>query len=155
MNRIDLKSGLEAVDQAWDYPHEYIMLEDIQNEFTLGGQVYDQFKKTADQIIDFLETLNGYLDKTAFKIAYRVRDEFLIYCYHNSQLKKKPDNWLDICLDELTVMKILSRIEGDETKVQDVLNNLKKQLDEKTYPKSASKLEEMNEKLKFGYTSFW
>ena len=52
-------------------------------------------------------------------------------------------------------MKILSRIEGDETKVEDVLKDLIKELDEKKYHKSASKLDEMKEKLKFSYTSFW
>ena len=77
-------------------------------------------------------------------------------------------------LDEITSMKILSRIEGDTTKVSDTfLEELKKTVAEglkdvsgeeysnkkdeegKTYSVSLAKLEEMKDRLKSGYTSFW
>jgi hypothetical protein len=51
-------------------------------------------------------------------------------------------------------MKILSRIEGDETKTSDVIERLLKVLNS-AYPKSNKKLNEMKSKLQFGYTSFW
>ena len=69
-------------------------------------------------------------------------------------------------LDEITSMKILSRIEGDDTKVKNSLLNALSQTiteglntltDEDHLVKSVSvaKLEEMKNRLQFGYTSFW
>ena len=69
-------------------------------------------------------------------------------------------------LDEVTNMKILSRIEGDDTKVTDsLLDNLKRVIteeltkisDEFAAEKSVSlkKLNEMKQRLISGYTSFW
>lgn len=155
MNEIDFAKGLEEQDTAWNYPEEFIDYEVIKNEFTLGGEVYKIDKELSDEVIEYLNDLNNILDKTSFKIAYRVRDEFLIYCYHNSLLDDKPDNWFDQCLDELTLMKVISRIEGDETKVREVLSGLETFLDIERFPKTSTKLEEMIKKLKFGYTSYW
>jgi len=69
-------------------------------------------------------------------------------------------------LDEITSMKVLSRIEGDDTKVSDeLLDNLSKTIEdelktvsgEENTVKSISlaKLKEMKAKLVSGYTSFW
>lgn len=65
-------------------------------------------------------------------------------------------------LDEITSMKILSRIEGDEEKVKaELLASLKavvsKMLPENMRDSSVSlaKLDEMEKKLSSGYTSFW
>ena len=76
-------------------------------------------------------------------------------------------------LDEITSMKILSRIEGDETKIDNLLDRLtitvaeqlkdvsgkdysaKKDEANKEYSVSLAKLKEMQERLKSGYTSFW
>lgn len=76
-------------------------------------------------------------------------------------------------LDEITSMKILSRIEGNETKIGNLLDKLertiserlkvtsgkdyspKKDDKEKVYSVSLAKLEEMKGRLKSGYTSFW
>lgn len=154
INNIDLKTGLDGVDKAWQYPDVYLGNELLFSEYTIGGQVYTLFPE-AVLVIDFLEKLNEYLDKTAFKVAYRVRDEFLIYCYHNSEMQGMPDNWLNQCLDELTLMKVLSRLEGDHSKVEKVLSDLIVFLDKRKYPKSASKLAEMKDKLEFGYTTYW
>src|SRR5690606_37858118 len=97
-------------------------------------------------IVKYLEDVNSDLDKTPFKIAYRVRDEFLIYSYHNSLLADKPLNWLDVCLDEMTHMKILSRIEGDASKAGAVIDKLLHRLPEE-YARSRAKLEEMKSRL--------
>ena len=55
----------------------------------------------------------------------------------------------------MTSMKILSRIEGDETKTGSVLSNLQRVLTA-DYKKSNTKLKEMETRLSTsGYTSFW
>lgn len=69
-------------------------------------------------------------------------------------------------LDEITSMKILSRIEGDDTKVKDSLLNTLSQtitdglneITDEEHPVksvSAAKLDEMKNRLQSGYTSFW
>lgn len=69
----------------------------------------------------------------------------------------------------MTSMKILSRIEGDSDRTQSVLDKLKALVDERIValippaedgkPQqrsiSATKIKEMIEKLKSGFTSYW
>ena len=152
MNNVDLTAGLELSKNDWSYPSTYIANDEVIGLFTSGAEVYSQTFKEKDEVIGFLKKINNELDGTPFKIAYRVRDEFLIYCFYASQ--NQTANWLINALDEMTCMKILSRIEGDETKTGGVIEKLLKVLDA-TYPKSHNKLNEMKNKLQFGYTSFW
>jgi energy-coupling factor transporter ATP-binding protein EcfA2 len=155
MNNVDLAAGLDLNTEDWGYPKsndEYFNSDDVIGKYTSGAEVYSIDFKEKDEIINFLKKINNELEGTPFKIAYRVRDEFLIYCFYASL--KPTNDWLTIALDEMTSMKILSRIEGDETKTGDIIEKLLKLLD-LTYPKSNNKLNEMKNKLQFGYTSFW
>lgn len=152
MNNVDLTAGLDLSKNDWSYPNTFITRDDVIGQYTSGAEVYSQDFKEKAEVIDFLKKINNELEGTPFKIAYRVRDEFLIYCYYASQ--NPTANWLTKALDEMTSMKILSRIEGDETKTGDVIEKLLKILNT-NYPKSNLKLNEMKNKLQFGYTSFW
>ena len=70
-------------------------------------------------------------------------------------------------MDEITSMKVLSRIEGDDIKVSDAFldklsNTIKEKLEEIAGEEkedigsiSLKKLEEMKAKLVLGHTSFW
>jgi len=154
MNDINLRAGLDANKNDWEYPSEFINAENIIGTLTTGSEVYEEDKDLADKVINFLEKINTYLEGTPFKIAYRVRDEFLIYCFHASQ-NQTNGNWFDNALDEMTTMKILSRIEGDEVRTGDVIRGLQKILTP-DYKKSNAKLNEMETRLQnSGYTSFW
>ena len=154
MNEVNLSSGLDHNDSDWTYESQPIAAELLLGKLTNGGQAYSQLSE-GKEFVEFLEGLNKKLDGTPFKIAYRVRDEFLIYCYYSSSLSRENTNWLTTALDELTCMKILSRIEGDENKAGDVLSNLRLHLGNR-FPKSQAKLQEMINRLeKSGYTSFW
>lgn len=105
-------------------------------------------------------------------MAYRTRNEFLLYVVNNLPYCK-DENGKDLeqgyvvarALDEITSMKVLSRIEGDDTKISDkLLDNLSKAIEdglktisgEDNTVKSISlaKLKEMKAKLVSGYTSF-
>lgn len=153
MNNVDLTAGLDSIKNDWSYPETYITSKEIIGDFTSGAEVVNEFAESKN-VINFLINLNTELEGTPFKIAYRVRDEFLIYCYYAS-LSKSDSNWLTNALDEMTSMKILSRIEGDETKTGSVLSNLQRVLTV-DYNKSNTKLKEMEARLSTsGYTSFW
>jgi hypothetical protein len=154
MNVVDLHSGLGNEDSHWAYPDQFIALDAVVGEFTEGREVVDLFPEAA-QILTYLVDVNAILHDSPFKIAYRVRDEFLIYCYYASLQHPKPLNWLDNALDEMTSMKILSRIEGDEGKTGNLLSQLEGRLSS-SFNKSRTKLQEMRSKLETsGYTSFW
>ena len=153
MNNVDLTAGLDLNKNDWSYPDLYISNDEVIGKYTTGAEVYSQEFKEKDEIISYLQKVNSELDGTPFKVAYRVRDEFLIYCYYAS--KNKTANWLTNALDEMTNMKILSRIEGDEIKTSKVLSNFQR-IVTPDFKKSNAKLIEMETRLKsIGYTSFW
>jgi hypothetical protein len=123
------------------------------------------------------------LEGTPFKVAYRTRNEALLYVVNNLPYRQdedleegeelKEEYVIARALDEITNMKILSRIEGDETKVskafleelgkviKDELENIsecsfdKEETDEAYKSVSLAKLDEMKKRLDSGYTSFW
>lgn len=153
MNNVDLTAGLDNTKNDWSYPQTFISSKEVIGDFTSGAEVVNEFVESK-KVVDFLVKLNAELEGTPFKIAYRVRDEFLIYCYYAS-LNQTNSNWLTNALDEMTSMKILSRIEGDETKTGSVLSNLQRVLTA-DFKKSNAKLKEMEARLSTsGYTSFW
>ena len=138
-----------------------------------GVDVYGDNKDVCDKAIGYLSKLNEILEGTPFKVAYRTRNEFLLYVVNNlPYCKDKEGNELPEgyviarALDEITSMKILSRIEGDDTKVNvNLLDNLTNAIKDKlseiagkdnpVESVSIAKLKEMKNRLSSGYTSFW
>lgn len=66
-------------------------------------------------------------------IAYRTRNEFLMYAVNRRKLA--PDSQLWQTLDEMTSMKILSCIEGDSDRTKNVLERLKALVEEEIVAK--------------------
>lgn len=177
MNEVDLYGGLDS-------QYEKIGKLEFGNLIGTaveGVDVYADNKEVCDKVISYLKAINEKLERTPFKVAYRTRNEFLLYVVNNLPYNK-DENGEDIpqgvviarALDEITNMKILSRIEGDETKVsKDFLNDLcetiKRELNKisqkeysgtkdevgTVYAVSLAKLKEMIARLESGYTSFW
>ena len=177
MNEVNLKGGL-------DRHHEKIGKlgkEELIGEAVEGVDVYSRFEDVCNTAISYLEKINEKLEGTPFKIAYRTRNEVLLYVVNNLPYNKiegdeestyKTEFVVARALDEITNMKILSRIEGDETKVtaeflkelgttiqeglEAVFAELFDKEDDDVYTSvSLAKLDEMKERLKSGYTSFW
>lgn len=138
-----------------------------------GVDVYAANKDVCEMVLKYLEAVNEVLEGTPFKVAYRTRNDFLLYVVNNLPYNKGendeelPQGYVIArALDEITSMKVLSRIEGDDTKVSDnFLDSLSKTVEEglkavsgeENAVKSISlaKLKEMKAKLVSGYTSFW
>ena len=160
MNEVDLYGGLDS---------QYEKIGKLEAGNLIGTavegvDVYQDNKAVCDMALKYLEAVNTELEGTPFKVAYRTRNEFLLYVVNNVIAR---------ALDEITSMKILSRIEGDETKIGKLLDKLsatiaeqlkvvlekeyssKKDDGEKVYSVSLAKLEEMKKRLEGGYTSFW
>lgn len=165
MNEVDLHGGLEkGVGNDIGYIGNSIIGDAAE-----GCDVYEDNKELCDQVLAYLEQVNAILEGTPFKIAYRTRNEFLMYAVNRKKLDEKSQLWQS--LDEMTSMKILSRIEGDEERTKKVLEGLKTLVKEQIVDKigenadgtsalpgsiSATKIDEMLAKLKAtGFTSYW
>lgn len=70
----------------------------------------------AKTVLDYIKSINDSLENTPFKIAYRSRNEIMVYCFERT---RDGGVGLAQALDEATSMKILSRIEGDDQKLRD------------------------------------
>lgn len=176
MNDVDLYGGLT---------HRYEQIGKVSSEHLVGNavegvDVYESNKEVCEVVINYLQEINKKLEGTPFKVAYRTRNEFLLYIVNNLSYNKDDsgeelslDFVIARALDEITNMKILSRIEGDETKVSagfltELENTIKRSLEaishesfakeqtENTHKSiSLAKLSEMKKRLSSGYTSFW
>lgn len=178
MNEVDLTGGL---DTKYEQIGKLGAAELIGNAVE-GVDIYSTYKEVCDTSIEYLQKINDKLEGTPFKVAYRTRNEVLLYVVNNLPYNKiegddestyKEEFIIARALDEITSMKILSRIEGDETKVSKTfLDDLGKAIkegleavfaelfdeddDDDVYTSvSLAKLEEMNKRLDSGYTSFW
>ena len=169
MNEVDLYGGL--TDRHEEIGN--IGNNELVGTAVAGVDVYDDNKDVCDIAIGYLAKLNKVLEGTPFKVAYRTRNEFLLYVVNNlPYCKDKEGNELPQgfviarALDEITSMKILSRIEGDDTKVKEslldnLMNAIKDGLSEIAGEEnpvesvSIAKLKEMKDRLNSGYTSFW
>ena len=164
MNEVDLHGGLEkGVGNEIGYIGNSIIGDAAE-----GCDVYEDNKELCDQVLAYMEQVNNILEGTPFKIAYRTRNEFLMYAVNRKKLDEKSQLWQS--LDEMTSMKILSRIEGDEERTKKVLEGLKTLVEEQIASSitpaeedkpvqksiSATKIDEMLAKLKAtGFTSYW
>ena len=174
MNEVDLWRGLTD---------RYEPIERQSTETLIGTAV--EGRDVYDTCLNYLQSVNEVLEETPFKVAYRTRNEVLLYVVNNLPYNKSADGTtlpqeyvVARALDEITNMKILSRIEGDESKVRkDFLDSLVKTISEglksilddqngaesvvdndSLIEKSVSlaKLKEMTKKLEdSGYTSYW
>ena len=164
MNEVDLHGGLE---KGGGNEIGYIG-NSIIGDAAEGCDIYEDNRELCDQVLAYLEQVNAILEGTPFKIAYRTRNEFLMYAVNRKKLDEKSQLWQS--LDEMTSMKILSRIEGDEERTKRVLDSLKALVDvqivsaippaEEGKPTTKSisdaKIEEMQKKLQAtGFTSYW
>lgn len=154
MNEVDLKGGLEAGGAA---EFGYIG-EDLMGNAAEGKDIYADNQALCEDVIEYLGKVNDILEGTPFKIAYRTRNEFLLYAVNRLHFAPESEVWQT--LDEMTSMKILSRIEGDNERCERVLREMKNLLTETVGnhaedSASLKKIDEMLAKLKSGYTSYW
>lgn len=117
MNKVDFSGGLTKKDCRVAPISSEIILPDAVE----AADVYEANRMVCDLVISYLNDINETLEGTPFKVAYRTRNEFILYVLANLQYEGN-----DMCykliraLDEMTLMKILSRIEGDKNKLMNL-----------------------------------
>ena len=163
LNDVSDMYDLSNIDGEGDYEFGTIDLAAAKQSLTTGKEACDTAKDICGKVLGYLKAVNEKLDKTAFKIAYRSRNEIMIYCLEriNGDVVSLAE-----ALDEATSMKILSRIEGDSQHVTEKwLGELSELIsaelakidgyDESKCDICRGKLGDMKEQVQSGYTSFW
>lgn len=103
------------------------------------------------------DSLEAILGKTPFRIAYRVVNELILHFYalRWENQEAEFEELYNKALDNILMMKVLPRIEGNEDLVKEPLAQLATWT-EVEYPKANAKIVEMRERLECAhFTSFW
>lgn len=139
--------------------------EQFESKYLYLKQAYGDNKALIQKVSAQLEKINEQLQTIYAQVGYRVRDEICFYMLYNDEMKLlSEEQAFDFCV----MQKILPRISGADSTVEDLLKNLYEQFAGKAYdngktvsesaayPRSAKKVAEMLNRLyKDGFTSFW
>lgn len=119
----------------------------------------EQFKQN---VVAILKALNATLEDTPFKVAYRVQNELVLYFTEllRDDINADQNVLLISAFDDIMMMKVLPRIEGDDellgTESNGTLHDLLQFAQDNNLTKSIAKIEEMQNRLKRShFTSFW
>lgn len=150
-----------------EYPADdgdvWTMNDKLFGRFLQADYVLETYAEYADQIRkvlpDKLNKVNEVLRGTPFEVSYRVLNELTLYLATLLDEGMNFDAAVDAAFDQIVLMKILPRIEGDEDMFAiqgDTKNRLEKLME--VMPQASdswAKLDEMNKRLKSGFTRFW
>lgn len=122
----------------------------------LASENAEETDRLKREVANILTKLNDALNGTPFKVAYRVQNELMLYFYQ-LWLEDKTANWdtiLNTSVDQIMMMKVLPRIEGDIELLEKPLEKLINI--SASYPNATKKLKEMKDRLEHSqFTSFW
>ena len=107
----DLKAIVEAFEQNDDADLNALLVD----RHIEAREIIDDLGDVAKFTIDYLMRIIALLEGTPFKLGYRAANEALIYLQASQEFGQTDRI---AALDNFTLMKILSRIEGDETKLK-------------------------------------
>ena len=107
----DLKAIVKAFEEKDDADLNALLVD----RHIEAKERIDELGDDARFVIDYLKRINALLEGTPFKLGYRAANEALIYLQASKEFGE-PNSVA--ALDNFTLMKILSRIEGDETKLK-------------------------------------
>ena len=158
MNEVSYDDFISGVSEN-DIPNLTSM-----NSLLVNRPIKAQAVKDEDsyKVIDFLKSINDILEGTPYKLGYRAANEAVLYV---ASAKTFGNGSLASSLDDFTLMKILSRIEGDDAKLktaegkdllEELMNLLNTTFGEDVETKSQTKLNQMiNILRREHFVSFW
>lgn len=106
---------LKAIVKAFEENDEADLNALLVDRHIEAREIIDDLGDDARFAIDYLKRINALLEGTPFKLGYRAANEALIYLQASQEFGQTDRI---SALDNFTLMKILSRIEGDETKLK-------------------------------------
>lgn len=107
----DLKAMVKAFEENGDADLNALLVDRHIEAREVMGELGDD----ATFVINYLKRINALLEGTPFKLGYRAANEALIYLQASKEFGQADRM---AAMDSFTLMKILSRIEGDETKLK-------------------------------------
>lgn len=107
----DLKAIVKAFEENGDADLNALLVD----RHIEAREVMDELGDDATFVINYLKRINALLEGTPFKLGYRAANEALIYLQASKELGQADRM---AAMDSFTLMKILSRIEGDATKLK-------------------------------------
>ena len=107
----DLKAIVKAFEENDDADLNALLVD----RHIEAKEIIEELGEDAQFAINYLKRINALLEGTPFKLGYRAANEALIYLQASQEFGQT--NRI-AALDNFTQMKILSRIEGDETKLK-------------------------------------
>lgn len=107
----DLKAIVKAFEENEDADLNSLLVD----RHIEAKEIIDELGEDSQFAIDYLKRINALLEGTPFKLGYRAANEALIYLQSSREFGQSDRI---AALDNFTLMKILSRIEGDETKLK-------------------------------------
>lgn len=107
----DFKAIVQAFEENGDADLNALLVD----RHIEAREIIDDLGDDAKFAIDYLKRINALLEGTPFKLGYRAANEALIYLQASYEFGQTDRI---AALDNFTLMKILSRIEGDETKLK-------------------------------------
>ena len=161
MNEVKFDSFFESSSEL-TYADDVLPKEYFLPRHTTAGKALESMPDDAEHIKEhvpaLLEQLNEALADTPFKIAYRVQNELVLYfaaLRQEEAHKETPTaELLATAMDQILMMKVLPRIEGDDELLEKPLERLAAYA--QGYPKASAKIKEMQERLgRSHFTSFW
>lgn len=107
----DLKAIVKAFEENDDADLNALLVD----RHIEAREIIDDLGDDARFTIDYLKRINALLEGTPFKLGYRAANEGLIYLQASQEFGQTDRI---SALDNFTLMKVLSRVEGDETKLK-------------------------------------
>lgn len=161
MNEVKFDSFFESSSEL-TYADNVLPKEYFLPCHTTAGKALESVPDDAEYIKAnvpaLLEQLNEALANTPFKIAYRVQNELVLYFAALRQEEAHKETGtaelLAKAMDQILMMKVLPRIEGDDELLEKPLERLAGYA--QGYPMASAKIKEMQERLdRSHFTSFW
>ena len=106
---------LKTIVKAFEENEEANLNTLLVDRHIEAREIVEELGEDAQFTIDYLKRVNALLEGTPFKLGYRAANEALIYLQAAHEFGQTDRI---AALDNFTLMKILSRIEGDETKLK-------------------------------------
>jgi MoxR-like ATPase len=167
-NQIDL-SNLAFLEEKNEVEAIVVPDNKFRSNYLHLKDLYGSNKRLVESVTAELESINKSLQLTNAHVGYRVRDEICFYLDYNEDGGFMSfEKAFDYCI----LQKILPRISGSDTRVEQLLigifrlftgrvytegqDSYEQEIKQAKYPNSAAKVLEMLRRLRDdGFTSFW
>jgi 5-methylcytosine-specific restriction endonuclease McrBC GTP-binding regulatory subunit McrB len=166
-NRVEL-GNLAFLNDTDEADPVVVGHESFASKYLHLKEAYQENTTLVESVTRELVRINESLQKINAHVGYRVRDEICFYMVYNQQGKLMD---FEEALDHCILQKVLPRIAGSDTEVDQLLRELYQHFTNKQYeddpdlvaldlksakyPHSAAKVAEMLRRLVDGFTSFW